>query len=51
MNKPLTALVVSAGIALVITASVRPGTKTRGVVDSLGNAGGNLERSSLGEGG
>lgn len=49
MNKPLTALVVSAGLALVITASVKPGTHTSSVIDSLGKAGGTLERASLGE--
>jgi hypothetical protein len=51
MNKPITALVASVGIALVITAAVKPGTKTRSVVDGLGMAGGRLERASLGESG
>lgn len=51
MNKPITALVASVGIALIITAAVRPNTQTRKVVDSLGTSGGRLERAALGESG
>lgn len=51
MGKPLAALIASVGIALVITASTRSGTHGSEVVDSLGEAGGKLERASLGESG
>ena len=51
MNKPITALIVSAGIALIITAGTLPGRNTPAVVDSLAQGGGTLERASLGESG
>jgi hypothetical protein len=51
VNKPLTALIVSAGIALIITAATLPGRQTSSVVDSLSTGGGTLERASLGESG
>lgn len=49
MNKPLTALIVSAGIALIITSATLPGRNAPQVVDALANGGGTLERASLGE--
>lgn len=51
MNKPLTALIVSVGAALVITAATLPGRNTPRVVDALAHGGGTLERASLGESG
>jgi hypothetical protein len=51
MTSTIAALVASLGIALVITASTRQGTHAGAVVDSLGEAGGRLERASLGESG
>lgn len=51
MNKPLTALIISAGLALVITAGTLPGRKTPAVVDSLAHGAGTVERASLGESG
>lgn len=51
MNNALSALVASVGVALIITAATRNGTHAGAVVDSLGRAGGRLERASLGESG
>ena len=47
MTKPLTALIVAVGVALIITASVKS-PHTRGVIDALGSAGHKLEQGSLG---
>lgn len=51
MNGPIAALLASVGLVLVITAATRNGTHAGMVVDSLGSAGGHLERASLGESG
>lgn len=47
-NGVIAGLVASIGLALVITAAVRPGTQTGSVLNSLLHGAGYLESSSLG---
>lgn len=48
MMSAFTGLIASIGLALVITALVRPGTQTRGVIDATSTGLTRLTESSLG---